>query len=310
MDGQSRIFWQHPWRYRESISIVSGVVVVGFLLQLTVGAVNFSLFRYPVNLFFGCIILLFLFVLSFFRDKMFYRWFSGIPFAVTVIAAMLILALVLGLTPYQSGHLITSSWPFVLVYLLLLLSLGALIIRRLFNFRRKDYAFYLNHTGLWIWLFAAGLGAADLERYLMQVYEGEIEWRASNYKNEIKELPIAIELINFDMEVYPPCPDPNSLPLGEGWGGAKRFMSDIRIYREGKDIDSALLEVNKPCRAGAWMIYQHSYDTSAGKMSKYSVMELVYDPWLIPACIGIWMLAAGSVCMLWAGNKKKEEEKI
>ena len=69
-----------------------------------------------------------------------------------------------------------------------------------------------------------------------------------------------------------------------------------------------LLEVNKPYRTGPWTIYQYGYDDQMGKMSTYSTMELVYDPWLIPVYTGIFMLAAGAICLLWAGNKKREGE--
>ena len=59
------------------------------------------------------------------------------------------------------------------------------------------------------------------------------------------------------------------------------------------------MEVNRPFRAGPWTIYQHSYDNAAGKLSEYTVVELVYDPWLMLVYVGIVLLAAGSVSMLW-----------
>ena len=98
----------------------------------------------------------------------------------------------------------TSSWSFILVYFLTLNSLGALIIRRLVPFQKKDYAFYLNHIGLWLLFFASGLGAADMERYVMKVNEGQSEWRSYDKHNNIVPLDIAIELNDFYMEEYPP----------------------------------------------------------------------------------------------------------
>ena len=85
-----------------------------------------------------------------------------------------------------------------------LLSLGALIVRRLTSFRKQDYAFYLNHIGLWILLFSSGLGAADMKRYVMHVREGDTEWRVYNENGDVLNLPIAIELNDFYMEEYPP----------------------------------------------------------------------------------------------------------
>lgn len=416
MNVETRKMWQSPWRYKESVAFVAGITVVGCLLQLLVGAFDFSLLKYPVNLISGGFILLFLFIFSAWRKTDFYKWFSGVPFSVTLIFALFLLGLMMGLTPQRAEHSsgsvslpsvlgldrMTSSWPFILVYFLTLMSLGALIIRRIFIFRIADYAFYLNHIGLWLILLAAGLGAADMERYIMRIYEGEVEWRASDSRNEIKELPIAIELNDFDMEVYPPHltiidrntgaaqpeekPDffiidpqrpvgklagwdirlekyiheavrnsdstyhevhmPGSSPAAEitvhnkntgvehrGWvcsGNVsqlymvlnldttycvammrpepKRFTSDIQVYRKDKEVVRTQLEVNKPYRTGAWMIYQHSYDEMSGRLSNYSVVELVYDPWLVPVYVGILMLAAGCFSLLWTGTRKKNRE--
>ncbi|MDR0295276.1 MAG: cytochrome c biogenesis protein ResB [Prevotellaceae bacterium] len=414
MNQRSGRFWQYPWCYKESVAVVSGIIVVGFILQITTMAFDFSLLKYPVNLILGFLVLLFLFIFSFWRNRDFYKWFSGISFSVTLITALLLLALIMGLTPQTDSHLpsnaslhsilgfdrMVSSWPLVLIYFLTILSLGALIVRRIIAFQIKDYTFYLIHIGLWLILFASGLGAADRERYLMRVYEGEVEWRGLTDKNEIKELPVAIELNDFYMEVYPPSlaiidrntgiiqpenkpeffaidaqrPEgklagwtilfekyihqavrnsdssyhevhmPGSSPAAKitainsitaaeysGWvcsGNVaqlymtlnldtnyciammrpepKRFVSDIHVYRKDKEVEHALLEVNKPYRAGAWIIYQHSYDEVAGNLSNYSEMELVYDPWLPFVYTGIFLLAAGALCLIWAGNKRKE----
>lgn len=43
-----------------------------------------------------------------------------------------------------------------------------------------------------------------MERYIMHVVEGETEWRVYDNDKNVKELPIAIQLNDFDMDVYPP----------------------------------------------------------------------------------------------------------
>lgn len=404
--------WQFPWRYRESIAIISGILIIGFILQLTVGAFDFFLLQSPVNLILGGAIVLFLVIFSFARKTSFYQWFSGVPFSVTIIGALLILSLIMGLTPQVSNshflnddifsrlgfRQVTTSWPFVLIYFVALLSLGSLISRRLISFKIQDYAFYLLHIGLWLLLFTAGLGAADVKRYVMHVREGEVEWRVYSENGDVLELPIAIQLNDFEMEEYPPklaiidrgtgepqpiskpdflqldmkrpqgvidgwdieikeyihqairnsdstyreVPMPGSSPaakvlaknkktgeIHEGWvcGGniaqlymtlaldsqysvvmtrpePKKFSSDIKVFMEDGTEEQAVLEVNKPLRIGSWTIYQYGYDNDAGRLSTYSSMELVYDPWLYPVYAGIILLAMGSVCMLWLGNKK------
>lgn len=408
--------WQFPWQYKESIAFVAGIVIVGLILQFLLGRFDFFLFSFPVNLILGIAIILFLLLFSLARKTLFYQWFSGIPFSVTLIGALLILGIIMGLTPQLAKvdaaesdvytilgfRQVTSSWSFVLVYFVTLLSLGSLIVRRLCAFRWKDYAFYLNHIGLWLLLFAAGLGTADIKRYVMHVREREVEWRVYSENDDVLELPIAIQLNDFDMEEYPPkltvinresgipqpeqkpdyfqidekrpdgkllgwdikleeyihqavrnsdstyhaVPMPGSTPAAkisaknrqtgqthEGWvcGGnmaqlymtlpldsqhcivmtkaePKRFMSDINVFLEDGDDMHAILEVNKPLRIGNWTVYQYSYDNEAGRMSTYSSMELVYDPWLYPVYVGIALLALGSICLLWSGNKKTRKE--
>lgn len=408
--------WQFPWQYKESIAFVGGIVLIGFILQLTVGNFNYYLLQSPVNLILGGGIILFLILFSFARKNSFYQWFSGVPFSVTIIIALLLLGLIMGLTPQMARihthdidlftllgfRQVTSSWPFVLVYFLTLLSLGALVIRRLIAFRKQDYAFYFNHIGLWVFLFAAGLGAADMKRYVMHVREGEVEWRVYSENKDVLELPIAIQLNDFDMEEYAPkltiidresgesqpegkpeyfqidekrpigslngwdielkeyihqairnsdstyheVPMPGSSPaakvwmknqqsgdIRQGWvcGGnisqlymtlpldsqycvvmtrpePKKFLSDIKVFMEDGNEAQTILEVNKPLRIGSWTLYQYGYDNDAGKMSTYSSIELVYDPWLYPAYAGIVLLAIGSVCLLWSGNRKNKKQ--
>ena len=218
MTETKRQIWQFPWRYAESILIVIGLMVVGFALQLTIGKFDFSLLADPVNLKLGGAIIVFLFLFSFMRNTQFYQWFSGVPFSVSLISGLLILGLAMGLIPQMvklDPHAhdfwsllglrqVTSCWAFVIVYFVTLLSLGSLIIRRLIRFSWRDYAFYFNHIGLWILLFSAGLGAADIKRYVMHVAEGETEWRVYSNNDDVLDLPVAIQLNDFVMEEYPP----------------------------------------------------------------------------------------------------------
>jgi len=45
--------WQLPWSYGESIAVVTGVVAVGWSLQLTAGSFDIGLLRWPANLICG-----------------------------------------------------------------------------------------------------------------------------------------------------------------------------------------------------------------------------------------------------------------
>ncbi|MCL2790886.1 MAG: cytochrome c biogenesis protein ResB [Desulfobulbus sp.] len=81
----------------------------------------------------------------------------------------------------------------------------------------------------------------------------------------------------------------------------KRYASDVTIIpKDGVPIDTTL-EVNKPVAVGHWMIYQYGYEAALGKLSNWSEMELVYDPWLLPAQIGMGFMAVGALLLAWNG---------
>lgn len=218
MKKELRQMWRFPWGYKESIAIVLGVMGIGILLQLILGNFNFFFLAYPVNIVCGGVLVFLLLGLLLIRKSTFYKWLSGAPLAVILIGVMLVLTLIMGLTPQVSSSIIpekdffsrlgftqmTTSWPFVLLYLFLLIALGSLILRRIYPFKKSDLAFYCTHIGLWIFLFTAGLGASDIKRYVMYVYENQVEWRVYDSEENVLELPIAIQLNDFIMEEYPP----------------------------------------------------------------------------------------------------------
>ena len=80
----------------------------------------------------------------------------------------------------------------------------------------------------------------------------------------------------------------------------KCFVSDVTVYTKSGATKSALIEVNKPVFVGGWKIYQSSYDSAMGRWSRYSVFELVKDPWLYLVYTGIAMMCAGAVILLTA----------
>jgi cytochrome c biogenesis protein ResB len=297
-------------------------VLLGFVLQSVAENYHYANLQVhlsaPVNIFFGIVIVLLIVIFSFFHESPVYRWFSGIPFAVTLIAALLIFCSLLGLIPQvprmHSGNMpkdwysvlglrqVNSSWSFVFLYFLLLLALGMVIARRLIRFNIKHYGFYLSHIGLWIFLFAAGLGGPDKRDYTLYVAEGESNSLA-HQGNQLSQLPFSVRLNDFDIEEYP---QDSLQQTRRVQATPKRFVSDVEVLTEkGKRIQ-ALIEVNKPLKTGAWTIYQYSYDMDAGKRSKYSIFKIVYDPWLPLVYAGIILLAAGAVCMV--GFRKNDVE--
>lgn len=206
-------------QYRISLIFTGCIMVAGFLLQLIAGSFNIQVLEFPVNMIFAVIIVLTAIGLSLYNKTSFFRWFSGIPFSVTLSAALAALCLVMGLVPQMDGTAhpatdgflyrtgifnVTSSWPFVLVYLLMLLNLACVMIRRSLTFRLKDYGFYLNHAGLWILLLAAGPGSADTGTYNIKIEQGASSDTGVAKDNTTVRLPFRIHLDEFTVDEYPP----------------------------------------------------------------------------------------------------------
>ncbi len=276
-DNSKRKIWQSPWRYAEAITIVGTLILIGFMLQIMIGEFSFYLLAKPVNYIFGGAIGLISIIFGLYHKKSkFIRWFSGVEMSVTLIVALLLLTIVMGLTP-QAMHshsllgfdAMTSSWAFVIIYSLTLLSLGTLIVRRLRVFRIKDYGFYLNHIGLWLLLLCAGLGYADMERYIMHVREGETEWRVYDEQNNVKELPIAIALSDFDMDYYPP-----KLAIIDMENGEVLPNDKPEYFQIDNDIPQGKLN--------GWHIVMEKYIHQAVRNSDSTYQE-VYMPGATPA---------------------------
>ncbi|WP_329905089.1 cytochrome c biogenesis protein ResB [Porphyromonas pogonae] len=152
------------------------------------------------------------------------RFFGGQAATLTSIGGIIVVMLVMGLTkqiptgmgavmqhPFHRLGLSTilTTWYFLLLYLYLLFILGNVIARRVRRLQKgiRDFAFLLNHLGLFAALFFGLLAAADMQRYRMQVYtDAEYpEWRGiEETSNKMVELPVAIELKEFLLEEYPP----------------------------------------------------------------------------------------------------------
>ncbi|MDR3038850.1 MAG: cytochrome c biogenesis protein ResB, partial [Candidatus Adiutrix sp.] len=126
---------------------------------------------------------------------------------------------------------------------------GLVVVRRLRSPKKKT-VFVLNHAGLWLFLAAAGLGAADREQYIMHVPEGEVEWRVYDDDQRMLELPVAIRLDDFDLQEYPP-----KLAVIDRKSGLPQ--------PEGKPFFFQLADGKAEWRFGAWTIGVEEYIAQA-----------------------------------------------
>lgn len=287
-----------PWTFKEGTLVTLALVILGLLLQFTIGPIDWSLIAWPVNIILLVIYIALLFlVYSFHRKVYVFQWTMTYMAAVPALVIGALSTMLYGLTNWE-GTL--SCWPFVLLYFWIATILGLTSIKQAFKIVTKKYesshlgsliGAFICHLGLFISIVCATIGHADMQRLNLVSYEGEAEWRAfDNKTRRVHELDLAVQLNKFTLEEYPAHGDMPPMP--------SRFASDVTVFtKDGQKINT-VIEVNKPLEVNGWDIYQYSYDTAAGKESKVSIFELVRDPWLPIVFVGIYMLIAGAVIMI------------
>ena len=294
--------WNKPWTMKEGFLIGGGLIFAGLALELSVGPVVWEVFAWPAN---GIVLAGFLALIAVIfslRKKIYAFQFLGTyQAAIPAMGYAVVLTIIMGLTRQKVDgtwlNNMLSFWPFVLIYVYIDLILGLVILRQIrtaaANFSLFTLHFsLLSHLGLFLALTTATLGNADMQRVKMITAIGEPEWRALTQEGAVKEMPIAIELKKFVMEIYDE-------------GSPKRFASEIQILtKTGKNIETTV-DVNKPYEVDGWKIYQYGYDTQMGAQSQISILELVSDPWLPLVYAGIYMMLAGAVCMFFFGGVRR-----
>ena len=170
--------WSKPWSYKEGLTIGTGLLIIGILLQMTVGAINWDLFACPVNVIVLVVYIIALIVMHLLRKRVYlFSWLSHYSAAVSALLWVVGMTVVMGLIRQApSGHApnastdllgfsqMIASWPFVLLYFWMVTALGLTILRASFPFKWRRLSFLLNHIGLFVALIAATLGNADMQR--------------------------------------------------------------------------------------------------------------------------------------------------
>lgn len=209
--------WVSPWSYKESFIIAFVLLALGFVAEFVFPDQLVPVPHRPYNLIllFASVTLLVL-VHIFFRKAELVKWFSSIPCSVSAIISYAMLVMLLGLIRQDGegqpqwmqllglNHL-KNSWPFLFIGVYLFLSLGMVVLRRSYPFSFKNFGFLLNHFGLWVTLMAATLGAGDLQRLKISVFENkEFSNKGLKTGHQIFTLPFSVKLLDFRMETYNP----------------------------------------------------------------------------------------------------------
>ena len=207
--------WKQPWTYLEGTVIATGLIVVGLMLQWSVGPLDWTIFCWPANIVMLAVFVALLVAVYFFRSCCYaIRFLSSPQAAVPALAFAAVLTVVMGLTPQVAANRrpsdligltrMLSFWPFILIYIYVSVIVGLVAIGQLRHFAWRKLPSLLCHVGLFIVLVCGTLGSADMQRVKMYCEEGNPEWRAINERQDVVELPLAIQLEHFTIDEYPP----------------------------------------------------------------------------------------------------------
>ena len=99
----------------------------------------------------------------------------------------------------------------------------------------------------------------------------------------------------------------SSYTLGMLEPEAKSYKSDIAVYFKDGKTKKYTIEVNKPVNINGWDIYQTDYNKEMGEWSDYSVIEMVYDPWLDIVYLGVFTMLAGVILLIFTGKQQNND---
>ncbi len=211
--------WEKPWGYLEGTIIALGIAFAGLMLQVSGFSLRPEYFAYPVNLIIGLLFLMGLILIYLpLRKNTTVAFLSGVYAAIPALIVLLGYILVMGIVPQLDEearphnvysligwHNVSSSWPFILLVFYLLIILGFSVFQKTSTpFQTRHIGFYLNHLGVFVALLGGVLGSADIQRMMMTVQEGNVEWRAFDNNKNYHELELAIQLDTFRIEEYNP----------------------------------------------------------------------------------------------------------
>ena len=169
-----------------------------------------------------------------------------------------------------------ATWPFAIYLGVLQLSLTLTLLKGLA--RKAGWGFMANHLGILLIVFGAYFGAPDVTRAKMQLLREWPQNTAYTQEGLTIPLPFRIQLKDFRVDYYDDGVSP------------KQFTSTLSIG--GTEMQTA---VNSPCRAEGYTILQSGYDRQEGR---YTVLQLVKEPWLPVVYAGMLLMALGAIRML------------
>lgn len=207
--------WNKPYSLKEGSAITVGLMLIGLILQFTIGPLEWGLFMWPANIIALTIFVALLLVVWLLRKHFYFcRFMASMQAAVPAIAGAGLLTIIMGLTrQLPEGRLhadpigltkMLNFWPFILVYVWMTAITGEATILQLSRFSWRRLPSFVSHLGLFIVLTCGTLGNADMQRLKMFCEQGKVEWRGLDAWKNVHKLPVAIQLEKFTIDEYPP----------------------------------------------------------------------------------------------------------
>lgn len=282
---------------------VTSYLSLAVVMQVFTGNFPVSFLAFPLNIIFAVLWLFILWILyKEYRNLGITRFLCSSKTSILSICLFIGGCLVIGLFPQLSDaeaqmrkgvlaslgcYNFMTTWIFIAILLLLLSNLAMITIRAYLHRKQARWRFILNHTGLWMALFAGFLGSSDIQTLRIPLYKGEPTREAFDMNGTSYYLDYEMELDSFAVEYYP-----NGRP--------SRFAANVRLGNK-----KTLLEVNHP-HAYRWGedVYLTGYDVSKGNESNYCILQVVKQPWKYMMAAGILMMLAGAILLFINGPKR------
>lgn len=216
MNNQEHFFSRFPFGYAQNLIIVSGLFLVGVLIEGIFRGNGFYIPSFPYNVIFLSVQVFFAIGLFFLPvAKKIKEWMTSASFVVVTSLLLIFLVLLSGIIPQPANEdysflyyvgltHIVHSWYFVIIFFLVSLSLELIIIER-WRFKTiRDFAFFCNHMGILIVILASFWGSSDLKRSLLELRPDELVWHGTDQKNLGIDFPFAVKLKEFRIDEYQP----------------------------------------------------------------------------------------------------------
>jgi len=201
-------------KFLPEILLGISLVAIGFGVQLLFPE-GVPKLKYPTNLQVGLFFSVILLSIYLYVSKL--TWIRILASPKLSIVAMILVAIFVlctGLIPQKTDthdilsqiglRTVVNSWYFAFSVLLLLTNLGLVLLKHTTRLTWKNFAFILNHLGLWLVLLAGYLGSGDIVKLRSECGVGGSCTIAFDDNNLAFKLPFNIQLVKFERKDYTP----------------------------------------------------------------------------------------------------------